>query len=265
MPTIRSFAELQQAVAVERRALVEHPLYARLATLEDVRVFMQHHTFAVWDFMSLLKSLQRALSCVEVPWIPRGGPVGRRLVNEIVLAEESDEAAGGGYTSHFELYRAALLQAGADVSRIDDFVARIAAGERVEPALAGCAAPEAARHFVLATFATIETRSLPRIAAAFCLGREDVIPDMFVRLVEDLSRQGGGRLTLLRDYLERHIHLDGERHGPMSASLLGELCGDDPGAWREAHAGARAALEARRRFWGEVLAALPSGRAAAHA
>lgn len=252
MPTVRTLADLQHELASERAALVSHPIYARLATLADVRAFMEHHAFAVWDFMSLLKSLQRAFTCVDVPWVPRGDAVARRLVNEIVMGEESDDGVGGGYTSHFELYRAAMRQCGANVGRIDAFVARVAGGEGVRAALARAAAPEAARRFVESTFVTIESRSIPRIAGAFTIGREDVIPDMFTRLMTDLSRRSGGRLMLFVDCLERHIRLDGERHGPMAAQLLESFCGDDETLWEEVLTGAREALTARRVFWDEI-------------
>src|SRR5438034_3082987 len=204
-PSITCVADLRHALAPERAALVEHPLYQQLTTIEDVRTFMEHHVFAVWDFMSLLKSLQREFTCVDVPWVPRGDPVARRLVNEIVLGEESDDGIGGGYTSHFELYRSAMAEILADVTPIDRLMLRISRGEAVPVALINAGIPEPARRFVLSTFSTIESRSVPRIAAAFTLGREDIIPDMFTRLVDDLSRSSGGRLSRLRDYLDRHI------------------------------------------------------------
>ncbi len=254
MTSIRSFRELQQALAAERAALVDHPLYASLTTLADVRTFMEHHVFAVWDFMSLLKTLQRALTCVEAPWTPRGHGLGRRLVNEIVLGEESDESSTGG----FELYRAAMLEVGADTSKIDALVDRIRDREPIGSALRDSNAPLPAREFVLATFATIRSRSITGIAAAFTLGREDIIPDMFVRLVDDLSRNPGVRLALLRDYLVRHIHIDSERHGPMSARLLESLCGEDERAWRETYQCACDALVARRKFWNAILARVGS-------
>ncbi len=204
MHSIRSFQNLQEVLAPKRAQVVDHPLHGRLATLDDVHLFMEHHVFAVWDFMSLLKSLQRELTCVEVPWIPRGDAASRRMVNEIVLGEESDEDVNGGYLSHFELYRAAMQQCGADSSRIDAFLRHVTGGISVQVALTRASAPAAAQRFVLSTFQTIESGSVPRIAAAFTLGREDIIPDMFRRLVADLSRQSRDRLSRFLDYIDRH-------------------------------------------------------------
>ena len=211
---------------------------------------MSQHVYAVWDFMSLLKALQKEITCVDVPWVPRGDATARRLINEIVVGEESDEGLGGqGYTSHFELYLAAMQQCGANTATIEGFIERLKSGESVPSALARAHVPTAARFFVGETWRIVESRSLPRIAAAFTLGREDVIPDMFTRLVQDLSRTHAGSLSILIDYLERHIHLDGERHGPMAARMLESICGDDPARWAEAEIGASAAIRARIAFW----------------
>ncbi|MFD9637544.1 DUF3050 domain-containing protein [Streptomyces violascens] len=103
---------LHEAITAERSLIVEHPMYPLLDSLDRIRVFQEHHVFAVWDFMSLLKSLQRELTCVGVPWVPQGPPTSRRLINDIVLAEESDEV-GDGYLSHFELYLRSMEEAGA--------------------------------------------------------------------------------------------------------------------------------------------------------
>jgi hypothetical protein len=255
MTAIQDLAALHAALAPLRERLVAHPIYSSLHDLDDVRVFMSHHVFAVWDFMSLLKALQRQLTCVEPVWLPRGDAVARRLINEIVLGEESDDDRTDGYISHFELYRRAMGEAGADQAPIAAVLARLEAGDSVFTALA--AAPAAAQRFAVATFALIAQGSLPAIAAAFTIGREDVIPDMFTALVADLHRRRPGGLPTLVDYLDRHIRLDGERHGPMAARLLSSLCGDDASRWAQARAGAEAALQARLLLWDGIRAALP--------
>ena len=83
------------------------------------------HVFAVWDFMSLLKALQRRLCCVNVPWTLSANPAACRLVNQIVLGEESDEDDKGNASSHFEIYRRAMRQCGADTAPIDSFIIEV--------------------------------------------------------------------------------------------------------------------------------------------
>jgi hypothetical protein len=214
---------------------------------------MEHHVFAVWDFMSLLKALQRDLTCVAIPWVPQGHRLSRRLINEIVLEEESDTNGSGGYLSHFELYRAAMAQSGADLSGIDRFLAGIARGESIDAALSRADVPRAAEVFVKTTMNIVECRPAHAVAAAFTLGREDIIPQMFAPLVGNLERQCPGQLTVFRDYLERHIRLDEERHTPMALQMLMELCGDDALKWRQARETAQTALLARIALWDGVV------------
>src|SRR5215207_10652882 len=112
---------LKEAISLERNRVITHPLYANLDTHEAIVTFMEHLVFAVWDFMSLLKSLQRNLTCVSVPWVPTGPTGSRRLINDIVLVEESD-LLGGGFISHFELYVNGMEQAGANTELINSFI-----------------------------------------------------------------------------------------------------------------------------------------------
>lgn len=248
LPTI-----LQESLYPLRKQLIEHPVYSRIGTLEELQIFMEHHVFAVWDFMSLLKALQRDLTCVTVPWIPQGGQLSRRFINEIVLAEESDEDSGGRYTSHFELYRAAMKQCQADTSIIDRFIELIRQGETVFAALEKASVPQAAQDFVITTWSIVESGSTHSIAAAFTLGREELIPDMFRSLVAELQNQFSGQLNLFSNYLERHIELDEEHHTPMAFQMLAELCGNDSRKWREVEETAHIALKARIALWDGVV------------
>jgi hypothetical protein len=249
---------LQESLCPLRKRVAEHDVYRRIGTLQELRVFMEHHVFAVWDFMSLLKALQRDLTCVTIPWVPQGHRLSRRLINEIVLEEESDEEAGGGYISHFELYRAAMEQCGADISRVDSFLAALRRGDDMNFSLARAGAPKAAREFVKTTMRVVESGAAHAIAAAFTLGREDIIPVMFKPLVAKLDHRFPGELTLFQDYLERHIKLDEERHTPMALRMLAELCGDNPHKWSEAEESAKTALNARIALWNGVVEAIPT-------
>ncbi|WP_425245775.1 DUF3050 domain-containing protein [Streptomyces sp. NEAU-NA10] len=235
-----------------RKEVTAHPIYQRIDTRERMATFMAHHVFAVWDFMSLLKSLQRDLTCVDVPWVPRGSAVGRRLINDIVLVEESDEL-NGGFTSHFELYRAGMAEAGADTTRIDTFLALLEEGHEVSPALRVAQVPEPAAEFVRTTFGIITDAPLHCRAAAFAFSREDLIPDMFDQVIK---KEGTNRFPLFCDYLARHIEVDGEEHTPMAMQMVADLCGTDDTRWQEAVDTATLALRARARLWDGITEAM---------
>ena len=102
--------EILDATQSERDILSAHALYGSINKIEHIRIFMEHHVFAVWDFMSIVKALQQQLTCVDTPWIPRGNSISARLINEIVLDEETDLDPSGDYSSHFEIYIMAMVR-----------------------------------------------------------------------------------------------------------------------------------------------------------
>jgi hypothetical protein len=244
---------LEKAVDEARVRVVTHPLYASLDSHEAIVTFMEHHVFAVWDFMSLLKSLQRNLTCVRVPWVPTGPAASRRLINDIVLVEESDELRGG-FTSHFELYVDGMAEAGADTSVVNGFVDLVRSGVHPLPALPRAAVPEPAADFVRTTWRFIEGAPVHCQAAAFAFGREDLIPDMFTQVIA--VKEQGAKLDTFVDYLARHIEVDGEEHTPMAMQMLADLCGDDDGKWQQCADTVNLALAARYRFWDGILVAV---------
>lgn len=249
---------LKAAVEPIRRDVISHRLYHQLGSMSAVATFMEHHVFAVWDFMSLLKSLQRSLTCVDVPWIPQGAAGSRRLINDIVLVEESDNLSGG-FISHFELYLEGMTQAGADRSAIDGFIELIRKGIPVLTALKEAQVPEPAAEFSAVTWGFIETTPLHCQAAAFAFGREDLIPDMFDKVVA-VNRTLGNKLSTFLDYLERHIQVDSEEHTPMAMQMLADLCGENDEKWRECEETINTALAARSRLWDGILGAIETRR-----
>jgi hypothetical protein len=244
---------LTNEIAPARTKVVGHPIYTRLDSVAAINTFMTHHVFAVWDFMSLLKTLQRELTCVDVPWVPTGYTGSRRLINDIVLVEESDEL-GSGFISHFELYVKGMAESGADTTAIDDFIALLRNGEPVLPSLKAACVPEPSAEFVRTTWDIIETSPVHCKAAAFAFGREDLIPDMFERVIS-VERQVGSLATFC-DYLARHIQVDSEEHTPMAMQMVTDLCGDDAAKWEECVGTMNRALEARLALWNGVLAAI---------
>ncbi len=246
---------LLSATEAPRQTLLRHPVYERLSALGALRTFMEAHVFAVWDFMSLLKTLQRQLTCVDVPWLPVADVECARMINEIVLGEETDEVRPGVYQSHFELYREAMREVGADEGAVLRFVGALRAGQPLDEALEH--APGPARPFVRHTLAS--TRLAPhQVAASFLLGRESLLPAVFERMLEAVKPLGGG-CSALRLYLERHIALDGGEHGARAEQLLCRLCGEDPVRWQEARDAALGALRARAALWDGVVLEVERG------
>lgn len=246
-PTIE---KLKDAVEPARQKVIRHPLYRKLSSQDAVMTFMEHHAFAVLDFMSLLKSLQRNLTCVEVPWTPSGPTSSRRLINDIVLVEESDEL-GSGFISHFELYLDGMRQAGADTTRIDAFIELLRAGKPVLSSLEQAGVPEAASEFVAVTWQFIESAPVHCQAAAFAFGREDLIPDMFDQVAT--LNEKTGQLSIFVDYLRRHIQVDSEEHTPMAMQMLADLCGDNPDKWLQCEDVINLAFAARVKLWDGIL------------
>lgn len=215
---------------------------------------MQYHVFAVWDFMSLLKTLQRELTCVAVPWVPVGNAATRYLINEIVTGEESDVDQQGNRMSHFELYLLAMKQAGADTGSIERLIAALKAGHTLTQALDAAGVPQAITNFVQCTFDTIGSAKPSLQAAVFTFGREDLIPGMFVSFVRDLNDQTSDRASVFQYYLERHIEVDGDHHSHLAYEMTELLCGDDADKWEQAQQAVAAALKARLQLWDAILA-----------
>jgi hypothetical protein len=248
---------LRKGIHAERETLLAHPLYHQMNTLEDVRRFMESHVFAVWDFMSLLKSLQRELTCTEVPWVPQGNAATRYLINEIVTGEESDVDRHGNRISHFELYLEAMREAGCDLKPIETFVRLVESGKSVSEALRISKAPVGAARFVENTFAVIYSGKRHVMAGVFTFGREDLIPDMFLRLIGELKKQFPGKLDILQYYVERHIEVDGGHHGELALQMTAELCGEDETKWSECLYAVKEALKSRAALWDAIIDDVP--------
>jgi hypothetical protein len=246
-------AAIEERIAPLRARLTAHPLYSVIHDERGLRLFMQSHVFAVWDFMGLLKSLQRQLTSVETLWVPTPFAASRRFLNEIVFGEESDEYQHRPI-SHFEIYLEAMQAAGADTAAIEHTIAAARRGS-----LDLSQAPPAARAFVESTYRVIREGSLAAQAAAFTFGREDVIPDMFRGMVRELNAAQDGAWSQFVWYLERHIEVDGDEHGPLSLRMVADLCGDSPERWQDAGAAAETAIRARLALWDGVLAEIQAG------
>jgi hypothetical protein len=249
-------AKLNLEIEPLREQLINHPLYKNITTIAGLQVFMEHHVFAVWDFMSLLKSLQQKLTCVTLPWVPVGNANTRYLINEIVTGEESDIDEQGNRTSHFELYLKAMQQAGCNEEAITTLLNEIKDGLPVGEALKAEPITTAASNFVQHTFDVINRTPAYIQAAVFTFGREDLIPSMFINMVKEISLQFPGKVDTLIYYLERHIEVDGDHHSQLAYQMTAELCGDNDQHWQQATQAVKQALQARIDFWDGILATI---------
>jgi len=236
----RNILEINNYIQRYKTEIVNHSLYKKLNSPKDIAILMENHIYAVWDFMSLLKALQSTLTCTSSPWKPVGNKKIRRLINSIVLEEESDVDIYGEPASHYEMYIDAMNQCGANTNPVKNFVSNVSSDKI--PSV-----NEGVDSFLKTTFDVINNKKPHEIASAFTFGREDLIPDMFTAIVKECNTNN--KLDNFVYYLERHIELDGGEHGPLAMQLVSDLCGDDGNKWEEVKETAVKSLIARKQLW----------------
>lgn len=245
---------IEEAIAPLQNQLFNHSVYSRIKSLEQLQIFMEHHVYSVWDFMGLVKFLQNHLAPSQAPWIPPSHRALSRFINEIVLTEESDSDGQGQYCSHFELYCLAMEEIKADSNCAKNFIHQVSS-TGLKTSLERSKIPLPAKMFIKSTYQSIETGKPHIVAASFAFGREEVIPHMFRRLIEKMNITQEQAPSFFY-YLQRHIDLDGDEHGPLSLEIVSHLCGKNPLFWKEAKEAAIQAIQSRIRFWTEVEGAL---------
>lgn len=253
-----------EKVKLLRKELASHPIYSEVKDMDDLTLFMQHHIFSVWDFMSLVKYLQNKIAPAKQPWLPHGDAHVQRFINDIVLEEETDEGipledGTKTYTSHFNLYITAMEEVKKGSNKlINEFIGKVTSSS-LETALKTIDIPAPAKEFMQTTFGFINSDKPHVIAAAFALGREHIIPEMFRALLAkmNISRE---QAEVFHYYLDRHILLDGDFHGPMSLRMLELLCEDNEAKIAQAEEAALHAIKARIKFWDGVLLAIQESK-----
>jgi hypothetical protein len=243
--------ELNKEIHLLRQEIVNHKVYKMINDVTDVKIFMQYHVFAVWDFMSLLKALQNNLTCTSIPWFPKGDANTRYLINEIVVGEESDVDQDGIRKSHFELYLNAMQQCGASKSQIILFTDDLKNLKDLKSSLVFAGVAKEARDFVEFTFKIINSQKAHLQAAIFTFGREDLIPDMFMSIVKDLDEKFPNQISIFKYYLERHIEVDGSHHSKLAIEMTESLCETDE-QWLEATEAVKEGLQLRINLWNAV-------------
>ncbi|MBA9073679.1 pyrroloquinoline quinone (PQQ) biosynthesis protein C [Flavobacterium gossypii] len=244
---------INASIQPQKDILLNHPLYKKVQNLEDLRRFLESHVYAVWDFMSLLKALQSKLTSTTTPWLPVGNPEIRYLINEIVLAEETDLTLDGKRQSHYEMYIDAMKDCGADISEIQKFLENVITTQNIYVSIKQSELHPKIKAFLDFTFRVIDEGKPHEIAAAFTFGREDLIPSMFTEILKNFQENFPNTdLRKLIYYFERHIELDADEHGPMAMQMIEELCNNDDHRWHEVKEVSIQALEKRIGLWDAI-------------
>lgn len=245
--------EINRELQPFKSQLIDHPIYHKINSFEGLKSFSEVHIYAVWDFMSLLKSLQNGLTCISLPWKPVGTADIRYLINEIVLGEESDVDQHGQRTSHFELYKKAMVEMGANTSEIDKLIANCSDSDSIFDAIEKQNIHPNIKEFLSYTFEIALNAPLHVKAAVFTFGREDLIPDMFLGILNSLKPSEGYSMDTFKYYIERHIEIDGDHHSLLAYQMVDILCGDDTNKWNEALEASKISLQKRIGLWNVLL------------
>lgn len=244
---------LKEKIQAARTQLLGHKVYTQISDLEGLKKFSEFHVFAVWDFMSLLKSLQIGLTSVAIPWMPVGSANSRFLINEIVLGEESDVDEQNNRISHFELYLNAMRQMGASTKLIEALLVDIQSGKDINTAIHDAELPAGLKQFLSFTFDIAQNAPLHIKAAVFTFGREDLIPDMFTQILNKIYATHPDKVSIFKYYIERHIEVDGGHHSHLALEMVAELCGEDDAKWEAAANASLQSLEMRYLLWDAIL------------
>ena len=237
--------DIQNELIPYREKLATHPLYSKLKSPTDIFVFMSLHIYSVWDFMNLLKTLQRHFTCISIPWVPPKNPKLSRLINEIVLEEESD-LIDGQHTSHFMYYFKAIQSLNINAPHLNSFYTDLSCNVSYSTLISRPYIPTSAQTFMSSTFRFIETSTLAA-TSAFTFGRETLVPTLF-EPIKSLHTHSSPELSQFIAYIERHIELDGESHSKLSLELVSELIQSEQD-YQLVLNHAKKALESRIVFW----------------
>ncbi len=245
--------KIRDSIKEPREKLLNHKLYTEIKSIEDLQIFTSNHIFAVWDFMSLLKALQNNLTCTKVPWTPNKNSETAYLINEIVLAEETDISQDGKRKSHYELYLDAMIDIGVNVENIEKNIMLLSSSDSIENSIEKLDIHPKIKEFLKFTFSIIDEGKPHKIAAIFTFGRENLIPNMFNEILHEFQNNFTEKdISKLIYYFERHIELDEDEHGPMALQMVNELAENDPLKWEEIRDISIVALEKRIGLWDAI-------------
>lgn len=232
--------------------IVHHPLYHEISSIDHLRLFMEQHVFAVWDFMCLLKELHRRIVSTSAPWFPPKDALSANLISSILVEEEGDLTEDGTeYASHYDIYLQAMKKISADIQPIKKLQSLLMKGSTIKEVFQQLLLKQSTKEFVLTTFSFFECEA-HELAAAFVYGREGITGAMFSPLITQLEvemkHHNQSQFSTLIYYFKRHVELDSNDHFPKAIRMLSNLVNGDEKKLKEAENAAVKALTARIKF-----------------
>ena len=180
------------------------------------------------------------------------------MINEIVWGEETDINKEGVPLSHFEMYLEAMNEIKADIKPIEGFCKEVNDLDSVDEHISNSSISPEIKSFLKFSFNTIKGWKAHEIAAAFTFGREEIIPDMFLQIIKKTEQSKKISLNKINYYLQRHIDLDGDEHGPLAHEMISSLCQNDAKKWKEVIKISKEALKHRISLWSYINNAIKS-------
>jgi len=150
------------------------------------------------------------------------------------------------------MYLEAMENAGSSTKDIVSFIDALKANSSFDKSYQIAQTPQAAKNMVNNTFSVVNTAKPHLQAAVFTFGREDLIPAMFLSIINDIKGNDAAKMEDFIYYLERHIEVDGGHHSHLALKMTTDLCGDDATKWEEAIEAVKTSLQCRIGLWDGV-------------
>ncbi len=243
--------EVENEISELRNQLQNHKLYNSLKSIDDIKVFMEYHVFAIWSFALLLNNLQINMTEVRTSSISLEKSTDSVLINETVLEEEIETNKVSQTQSHFEIYFDAMRQADARTNEINNFIKLIQFNNSVNYSLNKTNIDKRVADFVKFSFSVTKTNKPHLIASALIFGQEEVIPGMFIEILRNVDSENKF-YNKLKYYLQGHIDLDIDKQRPLSIKIVSEICNNNQQKWDETITIAKQSLEKRIALWDAI-------------
>ena len=113
------------------------------------------------------------------------------------------------------------------------------------------------------TFDIIKSNKSYLQAAIFTFGREDLIPGMFMSIINDIHLSVPEKISTFKYYLERHIEVDGDHHSHLALQMTANLCGENKEFWKEVETATMQSLQKRIELWDGVYESIVAEKVSA--